>query len=112
MSALAILIFGSSFAFLIYGVLCFSSSSMRSEFKRFGLENLRKLTGVLELLGGLGLLVGFKWPPALWASSGGLSLLMLVGLGVRLKIGDSLLRSFPAFALMIVNLFILIESLK
>ena len=109
---LTILIAGSSVAFLIYGALCLSSSSMQSEFKRFGLENLRKLTGVLELLGGLGLLVGFRWPLALWVSSGGLFLLMLVGLGIRVKIRDSFLRSLPALILMIVNLSIFIESLK
>ena len=112
MRVLTILIAGSSVAFLIYGALCLSSSSMQSEFKRFGLENLRKLTGVLELLGGLGLLVGFRWPLALWVSSGGLFLLMLVGLGIRVKIRDSFLRSLPALILMIVNLSIFIESLK
>lgn len=112
MSLHTIAIFGSSATFLIYGGLCLSSLSMQSEFKRFGLERLRTLTGLLEVLGGLGLLVGLKWPLALWLSAGGLSLLMMAGLGVRIRIGDGLLLSFPAFALMILNAYILLESLK
>ena len=107
-----IAILGSSVAFLTYGGLCLSSLSMQSEFKRFGLERLRTLTGLLEMLGGVGLLVGLKWPLALSLASGGLSLLMLAGLGVRLRIGDGLLLSFPALALMILNAYILLESLK
>ena len=112
MSLLRILICGSSCAFLIYGVLCLTSSHMQSEFKRFGLESLRKTTGVLEILGGVGLLVGLKWHPALWVSSGGLALLMLAGFGVRVRIRDGFLRSMPALALMIVNVYILFASLR
>ena len=112
MSLLTILICGSSCAFLIYGVLCLTSSHMQSEFKRFGLESLRKTTGGLEILGGVGLLVGFKWHPALWVSSGGLSLLMLAGIGARVRIGDGLVRSVPALVLMLVNAYILLASLK
>ena len=85
---------------------------MQGEFKRFGLEKLRTVTGVLEVLGGAGLLFGLKWTVALWASSAGLSLLMMAGLGVRIKIGDSWLLSLPAFVLMILNAYILLESLK
>lgn len=83
---------------------------MQSEFKRFGLERLRTLTGLLEVLGGVGLLVGLKWLLALWVSSGGLSLLMMAGLGVRIKIGDGWLLSLPALTLMILNAYILLES--
>ena len=85
---------------------------MKSDFERFGLERLRTLTGLLEVLAGVGLLAGLKWPPALWLSSGGLSLLMMAGLGVRIRIGDGLLLSLPALALMILNAYILLESLK
>lgn len=85
---------------------------MQNEFKRFGLESLRKTTGVLEILGGAGLLVGFKWHPALWMSSGGLALLMLAGFGVRVRINDGFRRSVPALVLMIVNVYILFASLK
>ena len=112
MSFHTIAILGSSLAFLTYGGLCLSSLSMQSEFKRFGLERLRTLTGLLEVLGGVGLLVGLKWPLALSVSSGGLALLMMAGLAVRIRIGDGVLVSLPAAALMILNVYILLESLR
>jgi len=49
-------------AFAIYGAQCLFSASMQAEFIRFGLERFRVLTGILEVLGGVGLLVGLKWP--------------------------------------------------
>jgi uncharacterized membrane protein YphA (DoxX/SURF4 family) len=49
----------SSLSFLIYGAMLLKSEEMQTEFKRFKLEKLMILTGVLELLGGAGLLVGF-----------------------------------------------------
>jgi len=107
-----IAILGSSATFLIYGGLCLFSFYMQSEFKRFGLEQYKTLTGFLEVLGGVGLLVGLKWPLALWLASGGLSLLMLAGLVVRIRIGDGLLLSLPALTLMILNAYILLKSFK
>jgi uncharacterized membrane protein YphA (DoxX/SURF4 family) len=78
----------SGVSFIIYGSLFFLSPPMRNEFKRFGLEKFATLTGILELLGGLGMLVGLKFNFILLISSGGLALLMLLGFGVRLKIKD------------------------
>jgi uncharacterized membrane protein YphA (DoxX/SURF4 family) len=102
----------SGVTFLIYGVLCFYSVSMANDFHRFGLDNLRVLTGVLELLGGAGLLIGLKWPPALWISSAGLALLMLIAFGIRMRMRDGVGVSTPSFLLMFLNLYILIGSLK
>jgi hypothetical protein len=98
--------------FLIYGGLCLSSLSMVEDFQRFGLERLRMLTGFLEVLGGSGLLVGVEWPPALSISSAGLFLLMLIALGVRLKMRDSIAQSLPSLALMLVNAYILVKSFQ
>jgi hypothetical protein len=85
---------------------------MLVDFQRFGLERLRMLTGFLEVVGGSGLLVGLKWPPALCISSAGLSLLMLIGFGVRLRMRDSLVQSLPSLALMLINAFILVKSIQ
>ena len=112
MSAITGAVFVSSFAFLYYGLLCLLSSSMKSEFIRFGLPGLRKLTGVLELMGGTGLLAGLHWPEFLLVSSGGLSLLMLAGVGARLRVRDSLPVFLPAIGLMLVNVYIFIHSLR
>jgi hypothetical protein len=100
----------SGVAFIAYGVSCLSSEWMKAEFTRFGLERLRVLTGMLEVLGGGGLLTGLFWPPALWLSSGGLALLMLLGVGVRLRINDGIGKTLPALVLMLVNLWILLAS--
>ncbi len=105
------LILVTGLAFMIYGVSCLTSAVMRSEFQRFGLERFRLLTGALEVLGGVGLMAGLRWPPILRISSGGLCLLMLLGLCVRLRSRDGLLLSLPAALFMVVNGFILKTSL-
>ncbi len=96
----------SGLVFLFYGIVCCFSVQMKNEFKRFGLPKFAMLTGVLEILGGLGLLVGLKVPFVLLLSSGGLGLLMLLGVGVRIKVKDSVLLSTPAFVLMLLNFYI------
>lgn len=112
MNLLNILVCALSLVFLIYGIFCAGSTSMVADFQRFGLSNLRILTGILEILGGAGLLVGLKWRPALWMSSAGLSLLMLIAFGVRLKMRDSVAQSIPSLALMLLNLYIFVQSLR
>ncbi len=102
----------SGVAFLVYGVLCFFSASMASDFHRFGLDDLRVLTGVLEILGGAGLLIGLKWWPALWVSSGGLALLMLIAFAIRMRMGDGVGVSVPSFSLMLVNGYILVGAVR
>lgn len=110
MSAVAVLAASSGVAFVVYGALCLASPSMQAEFVRFGLGRFRVLTGVLELLGGVGLLVGLKWPPALWLSSGGLAVLMLCGVIVRISVDDRLVDVLPALILMFANGYILLAS--
>jgi hypothetical protein len=109
---LTLLVCADGVAFLIYGGLCLSSLSMVEDFHRFGLERLRMLTGLLEVLGGSGLLVGLKWPPALSISSAGLCLLMLIAFGVRLKMHDSLGQSLPSLTLMLANAYLLVKTFE
>jgi hypothetical protein len=85
---------------------------MKNEFKRFNLEKLALLIITFQFLGATGLLVGLKFNPILVISSLGLSLLMLSGLIVRLKLKDSLWISLPAGLFMILNLFIFVASIK
>ena len=79
---------------------------MVTEFEQFGLPNLRRFTGVLELLGAAGLLVGYLIPPLVIAASGGLALLMALGLAVRFRSKSSLPDSIAAMAMLLINLFI------
>ncbi|MFN3693602.1 MAG: DoxX family protein [Ignavibacterium sp.] len=107
---IAILVSGISF--IIYGILLLNSLEMQNEFKRFGLEKFIKLTGVLELLGRIGMLVGLKYDIILLISSGGLTLLMLLGFGVRIKLRDGFWLSFPSFFFMALNLFVFFNAVK
>ena len=96
----------SGISVIIYGCLLVISPQMQNEFKRFGLEKFTKLTGVLELLGGIGMLTGLMSDNILLISSGGLTLLMLLGFIVRLKVKDGFQLSFPSFFFMILNLYV------
>ncbi len=100
----------SGVAFLVYGASVVFSNAMADEFERFGLAKFRVLTGVLELLGGAGLLIGLLYLPLLCLSAAGLALLMLLGLGVRLRMRDSVLLTMPALVLMIINAMIAYEA--
>jgi hypothetical protein len=94
----------SSLLFLFYGLFCLFSSRSKKEFIRFKLERFRHLTGLLEILGGVGLLVGMYFSQPIYViSSAGLALLMLLGVAVRVRVKDSVFETFPAFVLMIVN---------
>jgi len=101
----------SSLSFLAYGITYFTSPKMKSEFKRFGLEKQGLLVAILEVLGGAGLLVGLAINPIMLLSAGGLALLMLLGVAVRLKIGDSVWVSLPAFSFMLLNAYIFYKAL-
>jgi len=76
---------------------------MKIEFKRFNIEKLGLLTIILEILGAVGLLIGLLFKPILLISSGGLAILMLLALMIRIKSKDSLLISLPALFYMILN---------
>lgn len=98
----------SAIAFLVYGVACFYSQKLTLEFQRWGLAWIQKLTGALEVLGALGLLVGFSNPTLRMLSAGGLSLMMLVAVGVRAKVRDPFLQWLPAVLLLLLNLYIML----
>lgn len=96
----------SVLVFLSFGVWCLFAGGMREDFDRFGMRHLRIVTGLLEVLGALGLIGGFFVPTLATVSAGGLALLMALGLLTRLRHRDTMAQMFPAAMLMIVNLFI------
>lgn len=109
-NALSIL---SACAFFVYGVLCLTTDHMLGEFTRYGLLKYRHLTGVLEVLGGLGTLTGLYYSkPIYLISTGGLCCLMLLGVIVRLRIKDPILLVLPAFALMLINGFLFYQKIN
>lgn len=96
--------------FLYYGTASLLADGMVAEFERFGLSRFRRMTGVLELLGALGLTVGLFLPAITVVSAGGLALLMALGVAVRVRVGDAALETLPAVVLGVVNLFILLSA--
>jgi hypothetical protein len=96
----------SSLSFLAYAISYFISPNMKNEFKRLNVEKLGLLTIVLEILGAFGLFVGLLFKTILLISSGGLALLMFIGLMLRIKLKDGLIISFPATFYMILNAYI------
>lgn len=109
---LLLLVLVSGISFIIYGILLLVSPKMQNEFKRFNLRKFAKLTGILELLGGIGMLAGIWVVFILLISSGGLTLLMLLGFGVRLKLKDGFWASLPSFFFMILNLYVFFLAFK
>gem|GEM_PF-1005541 len=101
----------SSLSFLIYGGMLLKSEEMKKEFKRFQLEKFLVITGVLELLGGTGLLVGFFFDIILLISAGGLGLLMFFAFLVRLKMRDGFWISLPSVFFLVLNFFIFFSNL-
>lgn len=92
--------------FLFYGLGCLFSQQMVVEFERFGLSRFRRLTGALEVLGALGLLVGYGIPPLDIVASAGLSLLMVLGVATRVRVRDPFVQMLPALVLLLINGFI------
>lgn len=93
--------------FLVYGWICLASDRMAPEFERYGLPKLRRLTGVLELAGAIGLLAGYVIQPLVAIAAGCLCLLMLLAVGARLRIRDSFSQTLPALILCVLNGYIL-----
>ncbi len=102
----------SSISFLFFGFACLFDVRMKEEFIRYHLADRRRLTGFLQILGGIGMLVGWLFAPVLaFVACLGLTLLMLLGFGVRMKIKDTWLQSLPSLCYALLNAFLAIQYL-
>ena len=102
----------SALSFLFFGVGCLTSPRLELEFIRYGLAKYRNLTGWLQCLGAAGIAAGYFWTPLQLLSTAGLAILMLLGVGVRVKIRDSILQTLPAFCYCVLNALLFFELLK
>ena len=100
----------SGLLFLWYGASSLFTDGMREDFERFGLSRYRRMTGGLEVLGALGLLVGLLVRPLAALSAAGLALLMLLGVIARVRVRDPWMASAPAICLMLLNLFVALNA--
>lgn len=108
MTLVTFLVIFSALSFLIFGITCFVTEHMRSEFIRYGLSRHLNLVGILQIIGALGLFFGYFLNLELLAiiSAIGLALLMLLGFGVRIKIKDSFIQSAPSCIYSAINTYI------
>ena len=96
----------SSVSFFFYGLSCFFNSFMIDEFIRYQIPQFRKLTGWLQLLGSFGIIIGFWMDNLQILSTIGLSLMMLFGIAVRIKIRDNLIKILPAVCYFLLNAYL------
>ena len=96
----------SAVGFLAYGIGCLTTQRMRAEFLRYGLPNLRVLTGVLQIAAAIGLFAGYAYPACALIAATGLSLMMIVAIGVRLKIKDPPAGFLQALVCFLLNAFV------
>lgn len=99
----------SAVSFLFFGLGCLTSKYLISEFIRYGIPQFRVLTGLLQLFGALGLLLGFYNNYLQIFSAAGLSLLMLCGVIVRILINDTLIQTIPAIFYCMLNTLLFIQ---
>ncbi len=106
MQTLTYAVLFSAISFLYYGLACLVSPRLIKEFERYGLPRYRILTGILQLLGAAGIIIGQLYSLLGVLAGAGLTLLMLAGFVTRIKIKDSLLQTLPSFFYMVLNAYI------
>ena len=111
MTITKIIILFTSISFIIYGLSSFQSRRMAKEYKRWGFDRGRSIIGFFQLIGGLGLLVGFKYQSILLASSIGIAVMMFFAIIVRIKIKDSLIEILPALTYLLLASIIINDNL-
>ncbi|RRO15934.1 DoxX family protein [Flavobacteriaceae bacterium 14752] len=113
MSSFTFCVLLSAISFLGYSLAYFKGTKMKNEFVRFGLEKYALLTVVFEILGAIGLLVGhfLEITLLLNISAIGLTLMMFLGILVRIRVKDGLFVILPAFFFFVLNAYIVWFSL-
>ena len=107
MDVYTIIIIFTAISFISYGLNSFISKKMISEYERWGLEERRKQIGGIQLICGLGILIGLKYNFILIPSSILLIIMMLVAVYVRIKIKDNISEILPAIAYLVLGIIIL-----
>ena len=108
-----VLITISSLLFIIYGLLCINTDHMVAEFERYGVSKYRTLVGYLELLGGLGQLLGYFYLEQLFIfSTTGLVVLMSMAVTLRWRLKDPYIQIIPAAGLLVINAILLYDCVK
>ena len=100
---LVVLALVSGLSFLYYGSKVLFRTASRGEFERYGVPAVRKLVGILEVLGGTAVILGLAIAPLGALAAAGLTALMVLGLIVRVRIHDAPRLMVPAASLGTLN---------
>ena len=102
----------SGLAFLRYGFDVLFRIRLRNEFARYGMPGARNIVGVLEMLGGLAVLLGLVFAPLGAFGAAGLTLLMILGVALRIRIRDAPRLMLPAACLGALNAVLVVLFLS
>ena len=109
---LVVLALVSGLSFLRYGTRILFRAPLREEFTRYGMPKIRTFVGAMEVLGGTAVLLGLGFAPLGAFGAAGLALLMVLGLVVRIRIGDAPRLMVPAACLAAVNAVLVVLFLS
>lgn len=96
---LVVLALISGLSFLRYGLAVLFRVRQRAEFTRYGMPGIRSFVGVMEILGGAAVLLGLAVAPLGAFGAAGLTLLMILGVIVRIRVHDAPRLMVPAASL-------------
>ena len=83
---------------------------MVAEFERYGVAQFRTLIGYLELIGGLGQIIGYYYSQILFTSASiGLLTLMFLAIILRARLRDPFIQIIPAGLLFLINFYLLYQ---
>lgn len=93
----------SAVSFVYYGVGCLASLRLHEEYLRYGVPHLRVISGMLQLLGAAGVVIGLTIEPIGVAAATGLCVMMTLGVVVRMRMHDTFRVMLPAASLAVIN---------
>lgn len=93
----------SGVSFLYYGFRVALKPELRGEFERYGMPAVRKFVGLMEVLGGTAVVLGLAYAPLGAFAAAGLTVMMILGLAVRIRIHDAPRLMAPAALLGALN---------
>lgn len=102
----------SGLSFLYYGSKVLFQTASRTEFERYGMPDVRRFVGLLEVLGGTAVIIGLAIAPLGAVAAAGLTALMVLGLIVRFRIHDAPRLMVPAASLAALNAVLVVLFLS
>ena len=108
---LTLVVIFTGVSFIIYGYSSFISRRMKSEYARWGYNNQRKIVGSLQLLGGIGLILGLQINVLLITTSFCFIMMMTMAIFIRIKIKDNITEILPAITYLFLSILIFYNSI-